>query len=72
MTKELSGKIAFVTGSGRGLGHTIALRLAELGADFAVHDEPFEVDMGGDEFCHPRQGGCRLDAFGGRHHTQVA
>ena len=38
MTKELSGKIAFVTGSGRGLGNTMAMRLAELGADVAVHD----------------------------------
>ncbi len=38
MTKELSGKIAFVTGSGRGLGNTMATHLAELGADVAVHD----------------------------------
>jgi NAD(P)-dependent dehydrogenase (short-subunit alcohol dehydrogenase family) len=38
MTKELAGKIAFVTGSGRGLGNTMALRLAELGAHVAVHD----------------------------------
>ncbi|WP_421723764.1 SDR family NAD(P)-dependent oxidoreductase [Bauldia sp.] len=38
MTKELSGKIAFVTGSGRGLGRTMAERLAELGADVAIHD----------------------------------
>jgi NAD(P)-dependent dehydrogenase (short-subunit alcohol dehydrogenase family) len=38
MTKELSGKIAFVTGSGRGLGNTMAMRLADLGADVAVHD----------------------------------
>ena len=38
MTRELSGKIAFVTGSGRGLGNTMAKRLAELGADVAVHD----------------------------------
>ena len=38
MTKELAGKIAFVTGSGRGLGNTMAMRLAELGADVAVHD----------------------------------
>jgi len=36
--KELSGKIAFVTGSGRGLGRAIAGRLAELGADVAIHD----------------------------------
>ncbi len=38
MTKELSGKIAFVTGSGRGLGRVMAERLAELGADVAIHD----------------------------------
>lgn len=38
--KELSlqGLVALVTGSGRGLGHAIAVRLAELGADVAVHD----------------------------------
>ena len=38
MTKDLSGKTAFVTGSGRGLGRTMAERLAELGADVAIHD----------------------------------
>ena len=38
MTKELAGRIAFVTGSGRGLGFTMANRLAELGADVAIHD----------------------------------
>jgi 3-oxoacyl-[acyl-carrier protein] reductase len=38
MTKDLSGKVAFVTGSGRGLGRTMAERLAELGADVAIHD----------------------------------
>lgn len=38
MTNELSGKIAFVTGSGRGLGRVMAERLAELGADLAIHD----------------------------------
>jgi 2-hydroxycyclohexanecarboxyl-CoA dehydrogenase len=38
MTKELQGKIAFVTGSGRGLGSAMAHRLAELGAHVAVHD----------------------------------
>ena len=38
MAKELDGKIAFVTGSGRGLGRRMAERLAELGADIAIHD----------------------------------
>ncbi len=38
MAGELSGKTAFVTGSGRGLGRVMAERLAELGADVAIHD----------------------------------
>ncbi|MDB5540978.1 MAG: 3-oxoacyl-ACP reductase [Devosia sp.] len=38
MTKELEGKNAFVTGSGRGLGNVMARRLAERGANVAVHD----------------------------------
>ncbi len=38
MPGELAGQIAFVTGSGRGLGNVMAKRLAELGADVAVHD----------------------------------
>ena len=38
MAKELGGNVAFVTGSGRGLGRAMAERLAELGADVAIHD----------------------------------
>ena len=38
MDRELSGRTAFVTGSGRGLGRCMAERLAELGADVAIHD----------------------------------
>jgi len=35
---ELNGKIALVTGSARGLGQSIALKLAEAGADIALCD----------------------------------
>jgi 3-oxoacyl-[acyl-carrier protein] reductase len=38
MDRPLQGRIAFVTGSGRGLGRKMADRLAELGADVAIHD----------------------------------
>ena len=36
--KKLAGKVAIVTGSGRGLGRAYALRLARLGADVVVAD----------------------------------
>ncbi len=36
---SLEGQVALVTGSGRGLGHAMALRLAELGAAVAIHDQ---------------------------------
>src|SRR5689334_4389901 len=35
---SLTGEVALVTGSGRGLGHAIAQRLGELGASVAIHD----------------------------------
>lgn len=36
--RPLAGTIAFVTGSGRGLGRAMADKLASLGADVAIHD----------------------------------
>jgi 3-oxoacyl-[acyl-carrier protein] reductase len=38
MDRPLTGRTAFVTGSGRGLGRAIADKLASLGADVAIHD----------------------------------
>lgn len=35
---EMAGAVALVTGSGRGLGHMIAERLAGMGAAVAIHD----------------------------------
>lgn len=43
MDKELSGKVALVTGSGRGLGSVMARKLAEMGADVVVHDLSWEA-----------------------------
>lgn len=38
MTQKLAGKVALVTGSGRGIGRCIALKLASEGARLVVND----------------------------------
>ncbi len=42
---DLSGKIAFVTGAGSGIGQRLALGLAEAGADIAAFDLAASVGM---------------------------
>jgi NAD(P)-dependent dehydrogenase (short-subunit alcohol dehydrogenase family) len=43
MEPRLSGKVAIVTGSGRGIGQAVALRLAHEGADVVVADISVET-----------------------------
>jgi NAD(P)-dependent dehydrogenase (short-subunit alcohol dehydrogenase family) len=43
---DLSGQVALVTGAGRGLGRSIALALANAGADLALGLRDVEHDDG--------------------------
>lgn len=54
---ELSGRIAIVTGAGAGIGHAVAMRLAEAGADVGLFDRD-EAAM--------RETADQLAAYGGR------
>ena len=38
MSRKLEGKVAVVTGSGRGIGRAIALKLASEGARLVIND----------------------------------
>jgi 3-oxoacyl-[acyl-carrier protein] reductase len=61
---SLEGQVAFVTGSGRGLGHAIADRLAELGAAVAVHDQDDEAPAEFGEFRNLADAGAHVARHG--------
>ncbi|MEO7192432.1 MAG: SDR family oxidoreductase [Vicinamibacterales bacterium] len=58
---SLEGQVALVTGSGRGLGHAIAVRLAELGASVAIHDQTEAAPAEFDEFASLAESLAHLD-----------
>ena len=62
----LTGQIALVTGSGRGLGYAITRRLAELGADVVVHDISHDTPQEYGEAESLEQVADGLRQFGGR------
>lgn len=66
MANELKGKIAFVTGSGRGLGNVMARRLAEMGADIAMHDLTWDAPAKYDEASTLGEAAERISALGVR------
>ena len=66
MTMELSGRTAFVTGSGRGLGRFMAERLAELGADVAIHDISWTAPAKYGEFADLDAVAAQIGRHGGR------
>jgi NAD(P)-dependent dehydrogenase (short-subunit alcohol dehydrogenase family) len=66
MDRELAGKLAFVTGSGRGLGSFMARRLAEMGADVVVHDLSWEATARYGEAAHLGEMVAAIEAYGVR------
>lgn len=66
MAKDLSGKIALVTGSGRGLGNVMARKLAARGADVVVHDLAWESTGQYGEASHLGEVVSQIEATGAR------
>jgi NAD(P)-dependent dehydrogenase (short-subunit alcohol dehydrogenase family) len=71
MNRDLEGKIAFVTGSGRGLGYAIAHRLAELGAHVALHDLSWDAPAKYNEAANLGEVAKTIAALGGRTATTL-
>ncbi len=64
--QTLKGYVALVTGSGRGLGRAVAERLAELGADVAVHDITHDAPTEFGEAANLEMVAAELARYGGK------
>ncbi len=62
----LSGRVAIVTGAGRGLGRSHALALAKQGAAVVVNDLGVEIDGSGKDVTHAQQVVNEILAAGGK------
>src|SRR5215213_6692732 len=66
MAKDLAGKVAFVTGSGRGLGNVMAQKLAAMGADIAMHDLTWDASQKYGEGANLGEAAKKIEALGVR------
>ncbi len=66
MAKELAGRIAFVSGSGRGLGLVMARKLAAKGADIVLHDMTWDAAAQYGEAANLGESAKRIEEMGVR------
>ncbi len=66
LEKKLTGKVALVTGAGRGLGRAYALRLARLGADVVINDIDLQAHEEYDEKLTAESVQAEIEALGVR------
>lgn len=71
MDQPLAGRVALVTGSGRGLGHAIACLLAERGAAVALHDIHSAAPAEYGEHADLADAAAKIAAYGGRAITTI-
>ena len=65
MAEMLNGKVAIVTGSGRGIGRGVAMKMASEGASVVVVDPGVNVDGSGADTSVAQQVVDELKADGG-------